>query len=558
MCNLHNNFLMKRILYLFITFLIVFGNESCFAQKKDSTDYIKKANPIVPTPTFDSLTLSKAYEGDEESQYTIGMNWLDALLESEIKTSEPDYGKEALAWFEKAASKGHKNANIEAGVIFFNRYTNDFSNEGYKEKALSYLLKGGAEGNPILLMYLTVLVSTGESFNFDQALKWCNKAIKMGLPINKEDLPKSRQMKYATLGCAYWVKATLLKATADDESLAYSDSFENLVLAEKNGYNTAGVFIGECYFLGLGVDRDRQKAIEIWNSLKKLSVPDSLAIRSEISEMESTYFIDPDILTKANSGDAESQYLIGIQWQNNLIGKGLVGFYFDNDNALEWFEKAAAQGHKEALIEAGVIYSHRYFKSIGNYMNNITNNTHNKWYKEQAISYFIQAGAEEDPILMMDLAGLVSDVVGTEDKSGIRQALFLCKKAISLGLPLDENNMSFSRQYGFTTLGKAYYYYALLWSDMHEYSKYYENLVLAKENGYDEALVNIGECYFLGWGVEQDRKKAIEIWDSLQDNYKSEVEEMRRKYLKTKESKNNHTNNKDEESVLREWLDNNK
>ena len=237
--------------------------------------------------------------------------------------------------------------------------------------------------------------------------------------------------------------------------------------------------------------------------------------------------IDSAILAKANAGDAESQYQIGMYWlENEWKENGLFGMiYIQGDEnkhrkALEWFEKAAAQGHKEALIEAGIIYQYRVLGL----------NDKVEWNKKQAISYLIQGGADDDPILMMHLASLV----GWGQNGSDKESLIWCDKAISRGLPKNEDEIPESRRSYYTTLGGAYYFKALHYlgeKDVpQDYFKYFENLVLAEKNGYREALILIGECYFQGWGVKQDKSKAIEIWNSLKKEYKFEVEEIEEKY----------------------------
>ena len=260
--------------------------------------------------------------------------------------------------------------------------------------------------------------------------------------------------------------------------------------------------------------------------------------------------IDSSVLAKANAGDAESQYQIGMYWlENEGKEKGIFILSLPGDEnrhkkALEWFEKAAAQGHKEALIEAGMIYETR---SLGL-------NGKAEWNKKQAISYLIQGGAEEDPVLMMHLASLVGS-----DK----ESLIWCDKAISKGLPKNEDAIPKSRRLYKTTLGGAYYYKALIYlgeKDVpQDYVKYFENLVLAEKNGYKKALIEIGECYFQGWGVKQDKAKAIEIWNSLkeEEEYKYDIERMEEKYLGIKSDKS-HLQLKDEETQLREWLEENR
>lgn len=258
--------------------------------------------------------------------------------------------------------------------------------------------------------------------------------------------------------------------------------------------------------------------------------------------------VDATILSKAAAGDAESQYEVGLYWSENVFLKYLLPD--ENGKALTWFEKAAAQGHKEAAAEAGINYYIRCIFSSG---------IEQERNKQQSLYYLKLGGAEEDPTLMMFIAHLLI----IKDTTNGLDALMWCDNAIKKGLPLGKENLSKSRQTSFVncTLGGAYDFKAGVYRHgeggvQKDTIKYFENLVLSAKNGYRNALVSIGECYFLGWGVSQDQQKAIEIWNSLKDDsddvIRNRVIHMEEKYLISK------THLKDEKDELREWLEENR
>jgi TPR repeat protein len=61
--------------------------------------------------------------------------------------------------------------------------------------------------------------------------------------------------------------------------------------------------------------------------------------------------IDPAILAKANAGDANAQFNIGVLYDN---GQGVAQDY---KQAAAWYRKAAEQGRAEAQLNLGVMYA---------------------------------------------------------------------------------------------------------------------------------------------------------------------------------------------------------
>ena len=234
-------------------------------------------------------------------------------------------------------------------------------------------------------------------------------------------------------------------------------------------------------------------------------------------------YLDANLRARANAGDAEALYQLGLYW-NEIERISFPIPYVVGEKSLDFFEKAALKGHKQAHAEAGIILYRRYWSTAFSY--------HTDNVKRQAINHLIEAGAENDPALMMFIAELVPFGEGGSDK----ESLMWINKAISLGLPIYDEDLPRSRQWGCTTLGEAYdakarrYRYGE--SDVpQDFNQYYQNLVLAEKYGNKYSRISIGECFFNGWGVKQDKQKAIAIWNSLKKDYKYEIEQMEKKYL---------------------------
>ena len=64
--------------------------------------------------------------------------------------------------------------------------------------------------------------------------------------------------------------------------------------------------------------------------------------------------MNQDLLEKAMSGDAESQYQLALCYRN---GEGVEQ---SNEEAAKWYRKAADQGHAEAQCNLGYCYENGY------------------------------------------------------------------------------------------------------------------------------------------------------------------------------------------------------
>ena len=77
----------------------------------------------------------------------------------------------------------------------------------------------------------------------------------------------------------------------------------------------------------------------------------STGVNAEPKESNvSPFYIKVSLLPKANGGDPDSQYSLGVLYK--------TGTYFPKDDkeAVKWFRKAAEQGHLEAQFNLGFMY----------------------------------------------------------------------------------------------------------------------------------------------------------------------------------------------------------
>jgi tetratricopeptide (TPR) repeat protein len=114
--------------------------------------------------------------------------------------------------------------------------------------------------------------------------------------------------------------------------------------AAEQGDANAQYYLGLLYLEGGGVPEDHAKAAELVRKAAAQGykmAKDFLATDARIKRAVEKATAE-EIRIKAEQGDANAQYELGRLY---FSGKGVSQ---DNDKAIEWFEKAVAQGHVEA------------------------------------------------------------------------------------------------------------------------------------------------------------------------------------------------------------------
>lgn len=251
-----------------------------------------------------------------------------------------------------------------------------------------------------------------------------------------------------------------------------------------------------------------------------------------LSNMPGSYplALDQSVIDKANAGDAESQYRYGIYLRRMDLADKFLQLDTEElgKEAVQWFERAAAQGHAEASIEAGIIYFQRYNASLEMFSERSLN-------RRKAVNFLRQGGAENDASLMLVLARLAFcfDDNGNLLNQG-QETINLCKDALAKGLPvMVDAPLHRSSVYPRDRID-AYMLMATAYEiGSHDLSNYFANIYLAADCGDKLARLYLGECYYAGIGTAEDRAKATEIWDALiaEDSlYSSDVGKVKTKY----------------------------
>ena len=164
-----------------------------------------------------------------------------------------------------------------------------------------------------------------------------------------------------------------------------------------------------------------------------------------VAQNQITSSVIEKMLQAAEQGNAEAQYQIG---ESYYFGKN--GVTEDHAKAVEWFRKAANNGHPKALLRLGVCYE---------------------------------------------------DGCGAEQNDNKAKELYV--QAVPGLQTLAEQGDSDAQNY----LGDCYYFGNGVPKDM---SKAVEWFCKAAEQGNSDAQCNFGYCYFNGEGIAKDYAKAVE------------------------------------------------
>ena len=176
-------------------------------------------------------------------------------------------------------------------------------------------------------------------------------------------------------------------------------------------------------------------------------------------------------LKKAEQGDADAQYNLGVLYDNDQ------GVSPDYNEAAKWYRKAAEQGHEKAQYNLGVLYD------LGRGVRQDCSEAA-KWYRKAAKQG--NASAQCD----LGVLYFYGRGVSQDDNKAVKWS----RKAAEQGDADAQCN-----------LGVYYYFGRGVRQDYNEAAKWYRK---AAEQGDADAQCNLGILYDLGRGVSQDDNEA--------------------------------------------------
>lgn len=181
--------------------------------------------------------------------------------------------------------------------------------------------------------------------------------------------------------------------------------------------------------------------------------------------------------TAANLGNSGAQYLLALaQRDGEIVSK-------DDHESIKWLIKSADAGYAQSQYELGVCYDFGDFIELN---------------PVKAAYYYRKAAEQGVTGAMVNLACLLEGDRGIE--TDYREMLFWYKRAAENGHSLGQSNYGRCLYYGIGTEKK--------WP---EAVRWLTAAIESSETN-DGALYLLGICYYFGDGVNQDRKKAVELY----------------------------------------------
>ena len=382
--------------------------------------------------------------------------------------------------------------------------------------------------------------------------------------------PNSAESKYVNQEVAHFIeigrKAHIIPLIVDGEPYAKDPSkecFTSALLALQKEYEILGIdmtkFGRRDSFLRviatmLGLDLDNFISWEARERKRKRIIFASVAAVFVIIEvmlvMLIWYHVDYFYDDRLPYNDT-AQYNIGITYYDKQ----------DYIKAMEWFEKAAANGNANAQTLIGHMYVNGlgvkpdyakaiewYEKAAVNGDATSQNNIDDKYYEEieqdyaKVLEWYEKVAASGDSYAQNNIGSMYED--GLYVKQDYTKAMEWYKKAASQGNSEAQKNIGYMYMNGLGV--KQDYVKAMEWFEKaaaqgnavaqnnigsmyldglgvkQDYSKAMEWYEKAANQGSTIAQNNIGNMYVNGWGVEQDYIKAKEWFEKAAANGYSE------------------------------------
>lgn len=193
----------------------------------------------------------------------------------------------------------------------------------------------------------------------------------------------------------------------------------------------------------------------------------------------------------AEEGDAEACYKLGLRFYNGEDGA------YDYQKAVQWLEKAAADGYEKSYLPLGEIYK------FGGY--GVPEN------QKRSAEFYLKA----------------YDCCEEDEKSEIENSLGFCYFCLNDG----ENAIRWARRYAKCGEPDAISAFGAMLYDLERYDEAFDVLKRAADLGDDYAVFTLGECYFYGKGVAEDKPKAKELWEKAAENGLEDAENALKEYF---------------------------
>jgi len=309
------------------------------SQLKLGTFYFEGLGTAVDYDSASTWLIEPASSGYVDAQFMLGMIYLEGT--DKIKKNE----RKAFDLLLNAAEGYHTDALYQVGSMYYH----GIGTEVDLKKAAKYLQLAKEQG----------VVSANDLLASVNQEKEPSRPVDV-TPLQKKS-PGEILIESAERGNAnaqYQVATAFLNGKMG-LSKNTTRAIEWLEKAAKNNHKQAQFLLGSLYYDGKSVKRDL-KVAKFWlDKSANSGVEQARVLVDEIKDQSnanttqnrSNNSTNDLFLASANKGDREAQFKVGLMYLN-----GNDGFPKDQEKALQWLNKAAAQDHTNAQFEMGMMY----------------------------------------------------------------------------------------------------------------------------------------------------------------------------------------------------------
>ena len=393
-----------------------------------------------------------------------------------------DYA-EALRLYMSAAERGNAESENQIGLF----YSNGYGVQQNNAEALKWFERAANHGDAYGMRNSGVFYrdGLGTTQDLDKALYWLKKAGEAG-----------HTGAYNDLGLMYYHGNGIMQ----DYGMAFSYFEKGYAIGDNNAkYNVAHSLMN-----GFGVQQDIPRALGIFEELVSVGYEGADEEAAECKKL----------LAEQEKRQAEEYYKMGCA---SYFGDGVVKDYV---KAKEYFEKAAAIGHLQSIVELATLYKQgdgcqkdyqeafRLYKLAADKGHAYSENKVGLFYDQgwgvqknesEALKWFERAANHGNAAGMYN-CGVFSEG-GTGTEKDFAKAIYWYQKAAEHGYA-EANN----------ALGLMYYWGKGVPQDYDVAFSYFEKGAAAGDNN---AKYDVADSLMRGRGVQQDIPRALGIFEEL-------------------------------------------
>ncbi len=180
-------------------------------------------------------------QGNVDAQYKAGHSY---------QSLQGFYSEQGIEWLSKAADNNHLEAMCDLGWIYLNLFY-DKKDTAFNQKSFDYFHKAAILGHSPSQYQLGEFYN--RNGNYEEAFNWYQKSANQGYPN-----------AMLALG-HYYMNGTYIDADTNVAFSFYKQSAER-------GNVHAKFAVGKCFFHGYGIEKDYEKAFQIFSEVAELRV----------------------------------------------------------------------------------------------------------------------------------------------------------------------------------------------------------------------------------------------------------------------------------------------